>query len=365
MRSVLVAAISGRALAAAARRSGFVPLVADLFADLDTRRLAAKVVRVSGSVAEGLGRESLLTALAVLAQEGVVDGVVYGGGFEDRVELLAEIARGYRLIGNSATVVARLKDPLRFAALCQCADVPHPQTQRQRPIWGHWLEKRAGGAGGTHVRTLADRGRASPYYYQRHLAGRAVSALFLADGKRAVVLGLSEQWTDPVPASPFRYGGAARPALVPAVVARAMRDCLVRLTRESGLVGLCSADFMMRHGGFDLLEINPRPGATLDIYQDKRLFGWHVDACGGCLPDEIEPFAGAAAAAVVYARTPIRLSYGFIWPQWTADRQPPGEEVAAGAPFCTVLAEAETAALARESAQARGAAILALAGASP
>lgn len=360
-----MAAISGRALAAAARRSGFRPLVADLFADLDTRELAAKVVRVSGSVAEGLGRDSLLAALSVLAREGAVDGVVYGSGFEDRVELLAEIADGYRLIGNSAAVVARLKDPLRFAALCRGADVPHPRTQRDRPIRGLWLEKRAGGAGGTHVRTLPRRGRTSPYYYQRQVAGRAVSALFLADGKRALVLGLSDQWTDPVPVSPFRYGGAVRPASVPPAVARAVAESLTRLTRESGLVGLCSADFITRHDGFDLLEINPRPGATLDIYQDERLFGWHVAACAGRLPDEIAPFPGAAAAAVVYAPAPIRLRFGFIWPEWTADRQPPGEEVAAGAPFCTVLAEAQTAALARESVRVRGTAILALAGASP
>ena len=35
-RTVLIAAISGRALAASARRGGYVPLVADFFGDADT-----------------------------------------------------------------------------------------------------------------------------------------------------------------------------------------------------------------------------------------------------------------------------------------------------------------------------------------
>jgi len=38
--SLLVVAVSGRALAASARRAGLVPLVADFFADADTRRIA-------------------------------------------------------------------------------------------------------------------------------------------------------------------------------------------------------------------------------------------------------------------------------------------------------------------------------------
>ena len=38
--SLLIVAVSGRALAASARRAGFVPLVADFFADTDTRQIA-------------------------------------------------------------------------------------------------------------------------------------------------------------------------------------------------------------------------------------------------------------------------------------------------------------------------------------
>ena len=48
---VLVAALSGRALAAAAARAGLRPIVLDLFCDVDTRALAPRSQRLPGSLA--------------------------------------------------------------------------------------------------------------------------------------------------------------------------------------------------------------------------------------------------------------------------------------------------------------------------
>ena len=42
------------------------------------------------------------------------------------------------------------------------------------------------------------------------------------------------------------------------------------LTRRAGLVGLCSADFIRGADGYQLIEINPRPGATLDIFDSAE-----------------------------------------------------------------------------------------------
>jgi len=363
---VLVAAVSGRALAAAAQRAGFAPLVADLFRDLDTREIASDSIRVSGSLARGLGRKSLLDALGRLADGRRTEGVVYGSGFEDRPALLAAVARRHRLIGTPPETIARVKDPLAFAKLCRRARIPHPETRRIVGADGEWLEKRIGAAGGAHVRPAVVRHSGPPRaYFQRRTGGRAVSAQFLADGKRALVLGFSEQWADPAPRRPFRYGGAVRPASVPAAQSEQMARAVERLASSSGVVGLCSADFLLRLDGFDLLEVNPRPGATLDIFRDVegQLFRLHLDACRGRLPERTPSFVGAAAAAVVHAGTTICLSAGFAWPDWTADRQPSGEDVPAGAPLCTVIAEAETARLARVLVSERAAELLAMTGA--
>ena len=50
---ILIAAFSGRAAGFAARRAGYAPLVADLFADDDTRDVAAGVRRVPGDPGSG------------------------------------------------------------------------------------------------------------------------------------------------------------------------------------------------------------------------------------------------------------------------------------------------------------------------
>jgi len=362
---VLIAALSGRALVAAARRAGYQPLVADLFADLDTREIAAASIRVAGSLTRGLERRPLLDALDRLAKGQAIEGLAYGSGFERRPALLREFARRYTLLGNRADTVIKLTDPAGFAELCARLDVPHPEIRQSATPAGEWLEKRAGGAGGGHVRPVQPgkppgRGR----YLQRRVAGRPVSASFLADDRKSLVLGFSEQWPDPAPGQPFRYTGAVRPAHVAPAQAAAMAGAIARLVPETGLVGLNSADFLLRDAGFDLLEINPRPGATLDIFADADggLFDLHVQACRGRLPEHAPVFASAAASMIVYVPRACTLPPGFAWPDWTADRQPPGIPVEAAGPLCTVHAEADDAAAARALVRQRAAMILQRAG---
>ncbi|HET9018864.1 MAG TPA: ATP-grasp domain-containing protein [Acetobacteraceae bacterium] len=353
---MLIAALSGRALAAAARRDGYAPLVADLFGDDDTRALAAAHEVVPGSLARGPALRPLLDALDRLASGRAPIGVVYGGGLEGRPALLRALAR-YRMLGTPAAAVARVKDPFAFAALCRAAGVPHPEVALAPDGHGDWLEKRAGAAGGVHIRPARGAVR-RPRYLQRRAAGRPVSALLLGDGTRAMVLGFSEQWTAPTAQAPFRYGGAARPAVLSAAQEAALTDAATRIAAASGIVGLASADFLMRPDGFDLLEINPRPGATLDVFTAAPLFAWHVAACDGNLPDRAPPLAGAEAAAIIYARRACRVPAGFPWPDWAADRQRAGP-VAAGAPIATVRAGGTDAAEARAAAERRAADLLA------
>ena len=163
-KAVLVVAASGRALAASARRGGFLPLVVDYFGDSDTLALAHAHARLDDGLARGMTADALDAAFAALTAGCEPRGVVCGTGFEDRPELLAHIARRWKLFGNSAETVARLKDPLAFASLCEDLAIPHPATALARPgDASGWLAKRRGGAGGSHIRS---RGRTQR---RRHL----------------------------------------------------------------------------------------------------------------------------------------------------------------------------------------------------
>ena len=129
--------------------------------------------------------------------------------------------------------------------------------------------------------------------------------------------------------------------------------------RAFGLRGLNSADLLTHEHGFFLLEINPRPGATLDLYPSWRLFALHVAACNGRLPASPPRETGATASAIVYARVSVTLAAGFDWPVWTSDRQAPGVVVRPGEPLCSVQAAADDTDAAMAEVRQRGDAIIA------
>jgi predicted ATP-grasp superfamily ATP-dependent carboligase len=362
--AALIAAVSGRALAASARRAGFVPLVADCFGDDDTLALAHAHVQLRARAARGIDAAEVLQALERLAAQRPPLGIVYGTGFEDRPKLLERVAGRWRLLGNPPQTIVRLKHPGTFAALCRDCSVPHPQTSLDRPAnMAGWVAKRAGGAGGTHVRDSIDREKGSGRtYYQRRASGSPVSALVLGNGRAAIVLGFSAQWASPGQGRPFRYGGAVRPARLSSALSAALTGAVERLASALALVGLNSFDFLVEDDAFRLLEINPRPGATLDIFEpgEGSLFGLHVASCLGALPARAPNLPGAAAACIVYADRDIRSVPAMDWPAWAADRQTAASSVRAGDPFCTVFARAPTAAEAAELVKQRAAAILAM-----
>ena len=362
--TVLIAAASGRALAASARRAGYAPLVTDFFGDEDTIAAAQAHVRIRPHNGRSMDPDELIAAFHALGATHDPSGAVCGTGFEDRTDVLARIAQHWTLIGNSPATVARIKDPTFLAALCRRCGIPHPDTRPDLPNdAAGWLAKRSGGAGGTHIRIVAgERTAPEAYYFQRRVSGDPVSALVLADGHSAMVLGFSAQWSSPAPEQPFRYGGAVQPAPLTRATAGALTGAVQQLTSLISLVGLNSFDFLVDGREFHLLEINPRPGATLDIFEPRggaSMFAMHVEACRGILPDTPPTYGRAAASAIVYADRDIPRIPSLSWPGWVGDRPIAGSSISAQSPLCTVFASAATAALARKLADQRARAILA------
>jgi uncharacterized protein len=357
--SLLIAAISGRALAASAIRAGLTPLVADFFADADTRALAPSCRKLKGNIGRGIRWRSLVPALEALAEAAPspILGLIYGSGFEDRPRLLTQIAERWPLLGNDAATVERIKAPESFFAELDRLGIAHPLTATERPAGGEgWLAKRRGGAGGSHIvaSRLGQDGR--DVYYQQRVKGRAVSALFVADGSGARVLGFSEQWTAPSKRSLWRYGGAVQPATLPTGMARQMTSAVKRAAEAFKIKGLASADFMVSEGHALLLEINPRPGATLDVFDAgaTSLLRLHLDAAiKRKLPRAGLKFDDALASSIVYAPTGVVVPADMIWPDWVADRPKPSEWIDKNRPICTVLARAETTARAKRLVEGR------------
>ncbi len=358
-RSVLVAALSGRALAASARRAGFDPVVVDAFGDADTRASAAAYHCLPEATRAGFRGRSLIAALQALAAraEQPPIGLVLGSGFEDTPKLVATLARRFPLLGNTADTIARAKDPTIFFPLLDTLAIPHPETRVSPPVQsGGWLSKRIGGSGGAHVIPCAAARSRRGRYYQRCLSGPPVSVLGVAGRGSLSVAGFSRQWTVGTEPRPYRYGGATGPAPLDPIVKERMTAAADALCGALHLVGLVSFDFLLAGNVPYLLEVNPRPGATLDVFDDQSgsLFAAHVAACRG------EPFAlaplptsGAKAAGILYADRGPLISAVPEWPSWTADRPMPGTRIPHHRPVATVLASGETAAAAEHNCRRR------------
>ncbi len=353
--AILVAAISGRSLAAAARRAGFRPLVADYFNDADTRALAERTVRLSGRLQSGIDEDRIVDALCELAGDDNPVALVYGSGFERTPRMIDAMSQKFTLAGNSATTVGQVKDPANLSRLCAELRIPHPDIRFAPPseLTG-WLTKLSGGAGGSHVRAADSDGSGHERYFQRFIPGKNLSALFLADRDRAHIVGFSRQWASPSPATPFRYGGAVRLRRYDRKRAAQIEIWLTALTRLTGLAGLCSADFIEARTGLHLIEINPRPGATLDIFdsKDAPLLREHLAAVQG---DRISmpAYLGSAASAIAYTAKAISAFPQIDWPALTADHQTSGTVLQAGDPVCTVFATAHSAAAAERTVRSR------------
>ena len=358
---LLIAAVSGRALATAARRAGFRPLVADFFADSDTAALSGLCIKMPGDIGDGFRWGSLYPALAELDARAPSPplGLVYGAGFEDRPALLSRIAGHFQVLGNDPGTVALVKDPQIFFGRLARLGIPHPETSFAAPTSSAgWLAKRQGGAGGSHIvsgrgaikaltRDWWDTAETSRHrvYFQRRIAGRPVSVLFVANGVSARMLGFSEQWTAPRRGAKWRYGGAAQPAELTETLPAELGRITESVAASFKLKGLGSADFLIARDKVMLLEINPRPGATLDNFDDESepLLHLHLDAIlKGRLPRAPLPFTYARAAAIVYAPRRFVVPERLKWPSWTADRPRSGERIDKDRPICTVLARADS-----------------------
>lgn len=322
-----------------------------MFCDADTVALSERTAKIPGDLRDGIDDDRLIGTLERLIGETPPAAVVLGSGFERKTELVDEIARIFPLAGNNGATIRRVKDPLRLATDCAELDIPHPTFQwTPPPDPMNWVVKTAGGAGGSHIGRADGQAAVPGRYFQRFIAGASISALFVADGRAAHIVGFSRQWASPAPKMPYRYGGAVRLRRFDRSDAAAIGAWVSKLTRRTGLIGLCSADFIRARDGYRLVEINPRPGATLDIFDsaDAPLMEAHLRACRGEM-FRLPAFDDCMAAMIAYARRPVPDFPAVEWPDWTADRQLPGTDLIAGDPVCTVFARGRNAGATRKT----------------
>jgi uncharacterized protein len=355
---VLIAGLTARAIAESAVRAGCDVVTVDYFGDLDTKRLCPNV-----SLRErGLGYAA--PALARLARELQYDAVAYCGGLENHPDVVAELAAGKVLLGNGPETLRRVRDPAILISFLDARGYAVPATtfhtsgrgylptfhkpgHGHLPMGGPWLVKPAAGGGGQGVHFWRGQPLPPRHILQEYVQGVPASAVFVASGRRSVVLGWSEQLHAP---TAFRYGGNVLPLEAPSVTLAELRHLTQALTEEFGLIGLNGVDFVLRGTRPVIVEVNPRYSASMELVESATgipLFGLHLASCEGRLPD---PETAAAALgltaetcfrgkAIVYARESVSVADPLGWiERGVRDVPHLGEVIARGHPICTVLA---------------------------
>jgi predicted ATP-grasp superfamily ATP-dependent carboligase len=337
---ILIAGLTTRAIAESAVRANAAVVTVDDFGDLDQQRLCET------HSLRGRGLAYSAAAILETAEELAYDAVMFCGGLENHPDVVATLARDRLLLGNAPDSLRRVRDPgelFRYLARRGFAVPDTRFTDDPLPGSGRWLLKPARGGGGQGVRPWNGRRPTSSQILQERVDGVSASASFVADGRRSVVLGWSEQLHHQ---RGFRYAGSVVPLEGSAAARAEVAAIAEALTREYGLRGLNGFDFILGGDRPVVLEVNPRYCASMELLERASglsMFGLHLAACQGRLPAGGAEAPGVWGKAIVYAtRTVAALDTTEWLDRGVRDVPHPGEVIRAGHPICTVIASGPT-----------------------
>lgn len=315
-----MAALSARALAQAAVQDGFGVIALDVFGDADTRRAALQWRSIGAPAAGGGWRIDdglLLDALSELAHADRAQGWIVGAGFEARPDLIEQGARCLPLIGNGAATLHRLRDARCFFDVLDAHGVAHPPVRFDWPQDASgWLLKDFAGSGGWQVQRahgLPQHALSTTQHLQQERRDAVPTlATFIADGRRACVLGCNRQLVRSTPERPFVWCGVIGPVPVSVGVATQVQAALQALVPAFGLRGLGSLDFLAFDDDqrIEVIEINPRVPASAQLHAAAggRLIEAHVQACEHAVLPAAVATITPRGIATVFAPRELRVS---------------------------------------------------------
>ena len=305
---------------------------------------------------------------------------MYTGGLENYPGLVDRIAVERPLWGNAGDVLRAVRDPFRLAQTLRAAGIPTPEVvanPRGLPCDGSWLKKPRGGSGGWKVERLTapcDPAKSgSEVFFQEFIAGVPQSAVFVAAGGKAVLLGVTEQLIGDIlwEANPFaegsakgfashsgrefRYAGSIGPLGLNATETAQWQAIGDILAAEFGLVGLFGVDAVVADEKVWAIEVNPRYTASIEIIErgtGECAIDLHAYACRGESLSSVNFTAMGKLTygkAIVYANSPTIVPQSFAdhvekcntgggWPR-TTDIPAIGTRIAKQQPVVTVFAK--------------------------
>ena len=329
---VLVVAVSARMLAELAVADGYTVTTLDRFGDVDLRAIAP------GATAENND------ALAALASGIDADAVVYGGGFENRPDLVRALADGRELLGTAPERLAAVRDPWAVSAAARAAGARFPETRASVPSdRGGWLRKPRLGGGGRGVRAWRGGSLRPTEVLQLRIDGLPCSALAIGDGRHAALLGVTEQLVRP---RGFQWMGNLTPPRLPTgetdELTGRLRAVCAEVAARFGVSGAFGVDAVWDGREVWVLEVNPRPPASLELF-GPGCFEAHVHGVRGLGLPRADGRAPAGVKLVLFTDRTVSAPHPDLWPEALVRDVPhAGEVIRRGAPVCTLISAGAT-----------------------
>jgi methenyltetrahydromethanopterin cyclohydrolase len=337
---ILIIASSARMLTLAAKNTGLKPLVIDLFADQDTQIYALDFQQITD-----LTIASLAPAVDYFSQHYAVTQLIVGSGFEQYPDSLHYLHSRLILLGNTPETFIRVQNKVDFFAVLDKFNIPYPETSFTQPnSTQEWLIKPNSGQGGVGIQRFQNTnlGLNSLMYWQKYQHGSQHSVLFLANGQQVQVIGFNTQWTIRLSdTEEFIFAGIINYCELSESHQTQIIDWLIKLVPVFGLNGLNSLDFIHADGQSTVLEINPRPSASMQCY-DANLLCRHIMTASplqdwqSCLHPP--PQSGYTGYQIIYAEQDIQIPNGYIWEHGAMDIPAAGAICKTGQPICSIIA---------------------------
>ena len=222
---------------------------------------------------------------------------LYTGGLENHPDVVAAISEQRALWGNNAAVLQLVRDPTWVRDVLSEAGLPAldvflPESRGgfdHPPTDGSWIAKPLKGAGGRGVCVWNEAAAQlsslnDPRYFQQHVTGDSLGALFVASGGRTQLIGITRQLVGltELGAIPFAYCGSIGPVFLEESTEKMIRTIGDAIGHAASLRGLFGCDFVLDGETPWLVEVNPRYTASTEILElasGEPLLKWHHWAC--------------------------------------------------------------------------------------
>lgn len=227
--------------------------------------------------------------------------MVLCGGMENKSELVDRLIQLGARCGANGDTLAELRSCENWKRWAEASKIAWPATfgpfdsaspeiatlntnDQQKDTW---LIKPAHGAGGIHVRPLANdhsfdatdagQSKSSQWLVQQYIEGKSIGVSYCSDRVGTQVVGIARgidarELDAPLP---FIYRGNIAAIAITQQVEERLRAFGDYVAKQTGLLGLWQADFQLdSEGKLWLLEINPRWSASMELHETLQGFSW-------------------------------------------------------------------------------------------